>query len=275
MSDEEKKDEEPQIVPHAAPSAEEQKSVETQHEEKHDKKKAKKESKAEKAKMPPKSIDVREYSKAVLLYPLFLYSLIGYIIMKIADPTNTNANGVGGYVGFIWIMIFFTNLFVIAFNFPTAKFFILFLILVVVILVVILLYIAGLIPLTNASALFDELLKVYMNSTFYSTLSILLAIVLIFVLISARMKFIHIEENEVFIKHVMMGKEERYSTQSMKYMKEIPDIFEFLVLGAGSMTFTFGQNVTFTIDTIPMVNKIAEKIDMMGDFLQVRIGGKK
>ncbi|HME51772.1 MAG TPA: hypothetical protein VKM55_06115 [Candidatus Lokiarchaeia archaeon] len=289
MSDEEKSADEPQVVsepgaPVEESSAEQQKQAETEQEIKHEKKVEKKEAKKEKSKMAPRSIDVREYSKVILFYPLFFYSIISWIIVKLLPGGTSIANGTGsiiipeepadGILAVIWIGIFFANLFVVAFNFPTAKFFILFLVLVVVVLIVILLYLGGFIPKVNSGGILEAFLDASMNSTFYSLISWSLGIILLFCLIGARLRYVHIEENEVFIKTVMMGKEERYPTNSMKYTKEIPDVFEFLCLGAGKMTFTLGTGVVVTVNLIPRVNKIAEKIDLMGDFLQVSIGKK-
>lgn len=286
MSDEEKQEEEPQVVSEPESqaeesSAEQQKQAEKHHEEKHEKKEEKKEKEKAKVRTPPKSIDVREYSKILLFYPLFFFSIISWIIVKFIGGTPY-LNGAGtitippepadGILAIIWIGIFFSNIFVVAFNFPTAKFFILFLVLVVVVLIVMLLYLGGFLPKVNSGGILEDFLNASMNSTFYSLISWSLGIILLFALLGARLRYVHIEENEVFIKTVMMGKEERYPTNSMKYTKEIPDVFEFLILGAGRMTFTFGQNMIITVNTIPRVNKIAEKIDLMGDFLQVSIG---
>ncbi|TFF88485.1 MAG: hypothetical protein EU548_08810, partial [Promethearchaeota archaeon] len=80
------------------------------------------------------SIILRSYPKIIFFYPLFFTSLVLWIIqMIIGSPLSI--------LGFIWMIVFFTNLFVIAFNFESKKFFILVLVIIVVILLVIFLVI--------------------------------------------------------------------------------------------------------------------------------------
>jgi len=271
MSDEEKNEEEPHVV---EPSAEEHHAQQESH-EKHEKhEKAEKMGKA--GKEPSKSIDVRDYSKVILFYPLFFYSLIAFLIMhfSITGVTTETYIRIGGIVGIIWIVIFTFNLFVVAFNFPTAKFFILFLVIIVAGLVVAILYVARIINLSGAASWLAELLDVFMNSKFFAIMTGCLGIMLLLVIISARFNVIHIEQNEVFIRRLMTGQEKRYPTSSMRYVKEIDDVFEYLAIGAGRMTFTFGPDVTIQFDTIPMINKIADKIDQLGDSMQITLSKK-
>jgi hypothetical protein len=262
MSDEDKHEEEPKVV---TPSAEEKKSQE-KHEKKEKKEGAKKET--------DRAIDIRDYSKVILFYPLFFYSIIAFIIMHFSpkDPITLMVNPLtDGVVGILWVIIFAFNLFVVAFNFPTAKFFILFLILIVAILIIAMLYVTGIINLAGATNWLSDLLQVSMNSKFYAIMTGCLGVILVFVIISARFSVIHIEQNEVFIRKMMTGQEKRYPTSSMRYFKEIDDVFEYIAIGAGRMTFTFGPDVAYTFNTIPMINKIAEKIDILGDSLHMSL----
>lgn len=214
-------------------------------------------------------ITIRDYSKVIFFYPLFLYSGITWFIEHFFGA------GIGtGWIAVIWFAIFFVNLFVVAFNFPTAKFFLLFLGLVVIALVMLLLYVMKVISFTAFDALIMDLFTIDLPSKFYGIMTLGIGFVLLFVLIGARSKYVRIEENEVIIKTVLLGDVKRYPTSTLRYEKEIIDVFEFLSLGAGRITFTFGPDAITILNTVPRINKVSSKIDDILDVLQVSIAKK-
>ncbi len=244
-----------------------------------DKKETKQEEKAEKKEMLKEQkekivpafqpITIRDYSKVIFFYPLFLYSGVTWFIEHFFGA------GIGtGWIAVIWFAIFFVNLFVIAFNFPTAKFFILFLALVVIALVMLLLYAMKIINFTEFDALLADLFTLDLPSKFYGIMTLGIGFVLLFVLIGARSRYVRIEENEVIIKTLLLGDVKRYPTGTIRYEKEITDVFEYLSLGAGRLTFTFGPEATVILNTVPRINKVSSKIDEILDVLQVSIARK-
>ncbi|MFX1267216.1 MAG: hypothetical protein ACFFAK_04575, partial [Promethearchaeota archaeon] len=63
-------------------------------------------------------IFLRSYSKVIFFYPLLITSLILFLIQYFAGIYEPG-------LGAIWITVFFANLFVIAFDTSSTKFFIL------------------------------------------------------------------------------------------------------------------------------------------------------
>ncbi len=216
-----------------------------------------------------KPITIRDYSKVVFFYPLFFYSAVIWFIEHFFGPYIGK-----GWPALIWFAIFFVNLFVIAFNFPTAKFFILFLIIAIIVLVVFILYVEKVIYISEFDILLADLLSFALPSKFYGLMTVGLGIILLFVLISARFKYVRIEENEVIIKTLLLGEVKRYPTSTLRYQKEIADVFEYIALGAGKITFTFGPDAINVLNTVPLVNRAAAKIDNILDVLQVSIAKK-
>ncbi|MDD1776765.1 MAG: hypothetical protein LUQ65_01245, partial [Candidatus Helarchaeota archaeon] len=188
------------------------------------------------------------------------------------------ASGIGqaalGWVALIWMVIFFVNLFVVAFYFPATKFFILFLVLVVIGLVVMLLYVLGVINFSSIDALIQDLLTLELKSKFYGVMTVLLGVVLLFAVLGARFKYVRIEENEVLVKTILIGEIKRYPTASLRYKKEIADVFEYIALGAGRITLTFGTDATHVLYTVPRINKVAARIDELLGVIQVSVARK-
>nr|MDO8108841.1 hypothetical protein [Candidatus Sigynarchaeota archaeon] len=248
-----------------------EKKSETKKEEQQEKKELVKE---QKEKIVPafKPIVIRDYSKVIFFYPLFFYSAVAWFI------EHFFASGLGqptlGWVALIWIAIFFVNLFVVAFYFPTTKFFLLFLVIVIIGLVVMLLYVLGYINFSAFDTFIQDLLTLDIKSRFYGVMTISLGVILLFVLLGARFRYVRIEVNEVLIKTVLLGEVKRFPTSTIRYKKEIADVFEYLALGAGKISFTFGPDASYVLNTVPMVNKIADKIDDILDVVQVSIAKK-
>jgi hypothetical protein len=59
--------------------------------------------------------------------------------------------------------------------------------------------------------------------------------------------------------------------QSLRLKKEIPDIFEFFLLGAGSITLYFGKDNSAHLKTILNINKKSKQIDALLSELEVDI----
>ena len=71
---------------------------------------------------------LRDCSKVIFFYPLFITSLILFLIQLI---TGIDEPGLGA----IWVTVFFANLFVIAFDTSSIKFLILLLIVIILIII--------------------------------------------------------------------------------------------------------------------------------------------
>jgi cation transport ATPase len=219
---------------------------------------------AKKAEFKP--IIIRDYSKVIFFYPLFIYSGIAWIIEQFLGT------GIGqGWVAIIWIGIFFLNLAVVAFNFPTPKFVILCLVLVLSVIVIWLLATFTAINFSGSNALLADLLTINLSTSFYGVMFFGIGISLAFAFINAAFKSMRIEQNEVILKSALLGEVRRFPTKSIRYTKEIPDVFEYLLLGVGQITFTFGTDANVTLNTIPNIRRVTKKIDDLLDVQRVNV----
>lgn len=195
-------------------------------------------------------VKLRSYPKIIFLYPLLIASFILWLIqLAFAEPE--------AWFGNIWMIICFINLFIMAFDFSSTKFFLLILAAVIIILLLIFLLPGGILP----PGAFDFNLR--LTAEFYFVVTIILTFILGLVLLSAQFDYWKIERNEIYHKAGIFTTAERIPTKSLRIKKEIPDVFEFFVLRAGSITLMPGHGDVIPLNTVLNVNKKSEQIDWL------------
>ncbi|MFX1235584.1 MAG: hypothetical protein ACFFBY_13685, partial [Promethearchaeota archaeon] len=195
-------------------------------------------------------VKLRSYPKVIFFYPLLIVSFILWLLQFFfTEPV--------AWFGNIWMIVFFVNLFITAFDFSSTKFFLLLLAVVIVVLVIIFLIPGGIVP----AATFDFNLR--LTAEFYFVAMIVLIFILGLVLISAQFDYWKIERNEIYHKKGIFTSAERIPTKSLRIKKDIPDVFEFFVLRAGSITLMPGHGDVIPLTTVLNVNKKAEQIDWL------------
>jgi hypothetical protein len=197
---------------------------------------------------------IRNYPKVIFFYPLALTSLVLWLIQLFAFPAAPNA-----FLGYFWIAVFFINLFVIAFDFSSTKFFVLVLIIVVAILIVVFLWISGRLTIEVSAV---EAFNFGLTWQFYLVMTIVFAFILLFVFINTRFNYWKIERNEMYHKSGIFATAERFPVGSLRIKKAIPDVFEFLFLRAGSLVLMPGKREeVIQLPTVLNINKRIEELD--------------
>jgi hypothetical protein len=110
-----------------------------------------------------------------------------------------------------------------------------------------------------------------MSTEFYLAVVIVLALVMFLALLGAGFDYWKLERNEVYHKKGIFASADRYPTKDLQIKKEIPDIFEYILLGAGSVTLILKGNNVFHINTIPRINKRGKEIDYLLSHMKVEI----
>ncbi|MFX1354678.1 MAG: hypothetical protein ACFFGP_11995, partial [Promethearchaeota archaeon] len=193
--------------------------------------------------------------KVIFFYPLLIASFILWIWQWVL--TASGAPEPEAWLGNIWVIIFFVNLFIIAFDFSSTKFFLLLLAVVIIVLVIIFLIPGGIIPTTTLT------FNLKLTAEFYFVAMIILIFILGLVVLSAQFDYWKIERNEIYHKRGIFTSAERIPTKSLRIKKEIPDVFEFFVLRAGSITLMPGHGDVIPLTTVLNVNKKSEQIDWL------------
>jgi hypothetical protein len=200
----------------------------------------------------PNEIFLRTYPKVIFFYPLLVTSLILWLIQSLFVTPNS-------VLGYIWFIVFFINIFVIAFDFSSTKFFVLILAIVIIILVVVFLV------LPNFSiALGDFSIYIALPYQFYMLMSIILGFILGIIVISTRFEYYKIERNEIIHKAGIFSSAERYPVKSLRFRKEIPDVFEYFMLKAGRFTIMPGKaDEVMILPTVLNITKKEKQLDWL------------
>ena len=200
----------------------------------------------------PSEIYIRCYPKIIFFWPLLITSFILWIIQFVSvDPLPL--------LGTAWFIVFFINIFVTAFDFSSTKFFVLILAIVVVLLLVVFLVLPNFAISLNLGSL-----DLSLSWQFYLVMTLILLFILGIVVISTRFEYYKIERNEIIHKKGMFASAERFPVKSLRFKKEIPDVFEFFLLGAGSMTIMPGKaDEVMILPTVLRINKKIEHLDWL------------
>ncbi len=173
------------------------------------------------------SIVVRPMPKVVFFYMTWLASLVMGIIAAAAGPDKMPA-----HLGTVWLCIFTFNLLVISFDFTE---------------VVSIAVIFGLMALILGGLYFNFLgfigdffahLDLRMNAGFYFSIFGVFSLMYIFVFIRSRFEYWEFRHNEVLHRAGIFGEIKRYSTEDLRWFKEIPDVLERILLKSGRMVLT-------------------------------------
>jgi len=217
--------------------------------------------------MPYKTVNeviLRSYPKVVFFYPLLFTTLILWPIQAIVQDSTTATT-----LGAIWFVIFFANLFVIAFDFSSTKFFILILAIVVTVLLLMFLVI----PTLDDEGVGGEGFSINLDFgvDFYWIMAAILGFILFFVVLGSQFSYYKIERNEIYYKRGLIGSAERYPVKSLRIQKEIPDVFEYLALRAGSITLFPSKDKVIILNTVININKKSAQIDELLSRMRVEI----
>ncbi len=205
---------------------------------------------SEKKVKPITEVHLRSYPKIIFFWPLALVSLVMWLLQML-DPTPV------AWLGNFWLAVFAINMFIVAFDFGSTKFFVLVLLAVVVILLVVFLApnLIGGLPAGDFNP--------GLTGEFYLAVTLIMAIILGLVVLGSRFDYWKIERNEIYHKAGIFSSAERLPTKSLRIKKEIPDVFEFFILRAGSITLMPGHGDVIHLPTVLNINKKQNQIDYL------------
>lgn len=197
---------------------------------------------------------VRSYPKIVFFWLTWVASLVMAII--VGDGTVQSHP----HLGTIWLCIFAFNLLVISFDFNEVVSVMVLAVGVALVLSLVLLDWLG--PVGD----FFSQLRVYMNRSFYFTVFGLFTILYVFVFIKTRFDYWEFRYNEVIHRRGLFADIKRYSTEDLRWFKEIPDVMERLLAGSGRMILTTPrENHPIVIDHVLRIGSIDEQVaDILG-----------
>lgn len=215
-------------------------------------------------------IIIRSWPKVIFLYPILLACLICGLIQQM---TTDSATGVSPYqetLGLIFYVVFCVNILVIAFEFSRFKTLAIFFF--VLMLVFMLLWLSTRWEVFQFIREFFSGFHLKASSSLYYAIAIYLLIVLGCVFITTRFNYWIIRSNEILHKEGFLGDVKRFPSPNLKMTKEISDVFEFILLGAGRIVlYPASEKQAIVLDHVLRVNAAEAGIQELLSALSVEV----
>jgi len=214
--------------------------------------------------MRKEKIILRSYPKAIFLYPLFIVTGLILIFEWIINP-NLNLDippeDLDNYISISWLTALFFCFFIISIQVKLSK---LCLVIFAAITIGVILFFT---PIGGSFvALITNVgnLELALPFDFYIAILVILAIILFFIWVGARIKYVRIERNEIWCMSGMAGKtKERFPTRSLEINVERPDFLEYL-FGTGRVAIKIPSlNKFIQLDTVFRAGSKVRKIDAL------------
>ena len=208
---------------------------------------------------PTNVIRIRPYPKVVFFYPSVLLALVYSVISLLGFSTLDNQ-----LANLIFMVVFSINVLIFAFDFSVLMF-IIYMVVIVFGGVVLFLWDSltkGAIFAAVGNALGG--IKLGMNEHFYYYFTIFFLVVFFLVWVRTRFNYWDIRHNELFHKHGIFADTNRINAPNMSYTREIPDVFEYILLRAGRIKLMPRDHEPFIIETVFNIKK---KDKLIGEIL--------
>ncbi len=196
---------------------------------------------------------VRPYPKVIFFWLTWIVSLVAGIV--------AGSHGAGPeHLGTVWMCVFAFNLLVISFDFNEV-------ISIMVLALLGVLVFAGLyFDFLGVVGDFFRSLDLEMNAAFYFTMFGFFTLIYLVVFVKTRFDYWEFRHNEVIHRRGIFADIKRYSTEDLRWFKEIPDVLERILCGAGRMILTTPREPhPIVIEHVVGISRIDERVaDILG-----------
>ena len=206
------------------------------------------------------------YPKIVFLYPTLIVSALAAIVTAFSDSTTA-----ASIMAWLFLFVLGTNAIVISFDFPRSTSLTMFFIGMAVLLLLVLIstYTPNLVPFLRDTI---AAIQPAANAAFYTIVAITLGTIYVFVLINRKFDYWEVKPNELLHHHGLMSDLKRYSAPSLEMEKEIPDLFEYLLLRSGRLILhPTGTQRSIVLENVLNISKKEKEITRMLSALQVKV----
>jgi hypothetical protein len=110
------------------------------------------------------------------------------------------------------------------------------------------------------------------NAAFYYWTAAIIGVILVIVYASRWLDYWQIMPNEILHHHGPLSDLERYPTMNLKFDKEIPDVLEWLCLGAGRLVLhVTDERKAIVLDNVLFINSVEGALKNLMSRMEVRI----
>jgi hypothetical protein len=244
-----------------------------------------------------KGVKVFTYPKIVFILPTLVMSLICWIgMLAISDntvrPSKTAAeiakkelqaesqgkppsqtpdfSSPQNLLALSFLLVYALNVLVMTFDFP--RFAVLAGVLIVTTVTFLLLWIGTSFDWLRWLYRALDTLYVAANSGFYFVYSLILVVMYAIVFATRWLDYWEFLPNEILHHHGPWSDLERFPTMQLKFDKEIPDVFEHFLFGAGRLVIhVAGEQKSIILDNVLHINKKEQALKSIMSRLEVRV----
>ena len=185
-----------------------------------------------------------------------------------ADPVKFKRKE--NLLGLLFLGVFFFNMLILAVDFP--RFTIFAILLFGTTLLFFLLWLGMFVNVLDPLVRVVEAVYVVANAQFYLMVSLILLAIYGIVFTTRWLDYWEIMPNEILHHHGPLSDLERYPTLNLKFDKEIPDVFEHLMFGAGRLVLHVSdERKAIVLDTVLHVSRKEEALKKLMSRLEVRV----
>ena len=215
------------------------------------------------------SILLFQYPKIIFLYPAYFVAIASGIWtwLERADITSAGHQ----IASWTFLITLSLNLVVLSFDFPRTTSITLFFFVVVVILGLSLtsVYVPNLFPRLSSILV---AIKPTANHSFFFLFAGVMTVIYFGVWIHCRFDYWEVRSNELLHHHGFMSDLERFPAPQLKIDKEVNDIFEYILLGAGRLILhPSNERRAIVLENVVRIGRKEKAITKLLGAMQVRV----
>jgi len=173
-------------------------------------------------------------------------------------------------LGLIFLGVFFFNMLILAIDFP--RFTIFAMLLLGTTILFFLLWLGMFVRILEPLERLFQRVYVIGNAQFYFIFSLILITMYLVIFTSRWLDYWEIMPNEILHHHGPLSDLERYPTLNLKFDKEIPDVFEHIMFGAGRLILHVAdERKAIVLDTVLHVSHKEDALKKLMSRLEVRV----
>ena len=208
---------------------------------------------------------IRPWPKMIFLWPTAIIALFMYM----ANYFFANHQEIWGGT---FLIVLGLNLMVLTFEFPRATSLMMLLAAIAVVLLLLLMNHTFSVISPLKGFVVDR--AIYASSEFYLFFFLLNIALFIAMFAVTRFDYWELTANELIHHHGLLGDVERFSTAGLKLNKEISDIFEYMLCGAGTIIMLVPSTPRpIVLQNVLNISRIEKQSDRVLDARVVRIEG--
>lgn len=214
------------------------------------------------------------YPKFIFMYPTLIVSLVAAIVLFFAGhrAVDPDTDSLAVVMTGLFLLVLTFNTFIITFDFPRATSLTLVFVAISFLLGLWMLAIAkpDLLPtIGNVIAT----IRPVANSSFFTCIAIGMILLYAAIFIKVRFDYWELSNNELLHHHGILSDLKRYPAPNLRIDKEINDVFEYLLLGAGRLILhPSTEKRAIVLDNILFVSKKEQELTRALGSIKVKIG---